>query len=107
MKVGIHEDGFSVKLSGAEALILLEELGDFPARKSPKIRQLYADLTTMLHFSGKGAIGHELLAREQANARAERKSDLAREKKAQARAQAQAQAQAQTQVAQTQERTEP
>ena len=58
MKVEFAEDeegvqgGLVVKLTGAETLVLLGELGDAPARRSPKIRQLHAELTTMLCLAG-------------------------------------------------------
>jgi len=71
-------EGFSVKLSSAEALTLLEELGDAPAKRAPKIRQLYTELTAMLHAAYEGEVRRSLDQRQEekiarAQARAEDK----------------------------------
>lgn len=70
-------EGLSVKLSSAEALTLLEELGDAPAKRAPKIRQLYTELTAMLHAAYEGEVRRSLDQRQEekiarAQARAEK-----------------------------------
>lgn len=57
--------GLSVKLSSAEALTLLEELGDAPAKRNPKIRQLYTELTAMLHAAYEGEVRRSLDQRQE------------------------------------------
>jgi hypothetical protein len=52
MKVKIREEGgFAIELTGAEARVLLDELGSVPA-SNQKIRQLYRDLDQVLEVVG-------------------------------------------------------
>jgi hypothetical protein len=52
MTIEITENGVAVKLSCEEALVVLEELGDLPARRSQKLRQLHAELTRVMDLRG-------------------------------------------------------
>jgi hypothetical protein len=44
MQIACAKDGIAVEITGAEARVLLDELGDVPGKARPKVRQLYREL---------------------------------------------------------------
>jgi hypothetical protein len=84
--------GVEIRLVGAEALILLEELGDSPAKGKQKMRQLHEQLTSAMRLLGRDS---EREDQEREKARTKYLSDFeraqrkrAKEEKAKERAQA-------------------
>jgi hypothetical protein len=57
MRIHLTEHGLTVSLTLPEAKILIEEIGDLPARMTPpKIRQLYSQVTSTLDLVERSAI---------------------------------------------------
>jgi len=48
MQITCAARGIAVEITGAEALVLLEELGDLPGKSRPKVRQLHRELERSL-----------------------------------------------------------
>ena len=57
MHVRITSSGVSVELSPGEALALMEQIGDMPARDRPKVRQLHQQIEMALAMRARGAKG--------------------------------------------------
>lgn len=57
MRIHLNDHGLTVSLTLPEAKILIEEIGDLPSRMTPpKIRQLYAQVTSTLELVERSAI---------------------------------------------------
>jgi hypothetical protein len=57
MRIHLNDGGLTVSLTLPEAKILIEEIGDLPSRMTPpKIRQLYAQVTSALELVERSAI---------------------------------------------------
>lgn len=55
MNVRITDRGVSIDLSCGEAVALVEQLGDMPAKNHPKVRQLHSEVETALKWRDRGA----------------------------------------------------
>lgn len=58
MLVRITDKGITIDMSGAEARVLADQIGDMPARGREKVMQLHQAIENALIWYGKGAGGH-------------------------------------------------
>jgi predicted NAD/FAD-binding protein len=50
MRITCAQNGIAIEVTGAEARVLLEEIGDVSGKARPKVRQLYRELEQTLEM---------------------------------------------------------